>query len=86
VKINLRIRIWIEDKLEVDETRAVEHGTGSLDRLANEHLELIGGRRHMIEIEFLDEPDLQKRFFQMGTDPDRMVQPIAVDPTKKRTQ
>lgn len=37
---------------------------------------------HMIEIEFLDEPNQNERFFRFGTDPSGMVVPIQIDPVK----
>ena len=37
---------------------------------------------HMIEIEFLDEPNREQAFFRIGTDPRGMVRPVGVDLAK----
>lgn len=42
------------------------------------HQAEIRNTRHMIELEFLDEPDPLQRFSRFGTDPRGMVQPISV--------
>jgi len=43
------------------------------------HSEIIT-EAHMIEIEFLDEPDVTQRFIRFGSDPSMMVLPIRVEP------
>ena len=50
-----------------------------LPRLAEKHAaQMAAHELHMIEIEFLDEPDVSKRFFRFGTDPAGMVRPMRV--------
>lgn len=58
----------------------IEADDADLERLAERHLErLLAYERHMIEFEFLDEPDPLQRFFRFGTDPGGMVMPVAID-------
>ena len=41
---------------------------------------------HMIEIEFLDEPNEKERFFRFGTDPSGMVAPIRISLNPNSTE
>lgn len=51
-----------------------------LPALAEKHAKAMAEHRlHMIEIEFLDEPDPLQRFFRIGTDPSGMVDPFPID-------
>ena len=66
-------------RYKIFEERFETDGT-DLDRLAQEQLKrMLPYPRHMIEIEFLDEPDVNQRFFRFGTDPQRMVRPMGID-------
>ena len=72
-------RVIFEDRVEVP--------FADLDtvmpKLAEQHAaNLAVHELHMIEIEFLDEPNEQERFFRFGTDPSGMVLPIGF-PTEK---
>jgi hypothetical protein len=50
--------------------------------LAEKHAMRMALTPHMLEIEFLDEKDLNERFFRIGTDPTLMKKPIALDLTR----
>ena len=50
-----------------------------LPDLAEKHAKAMAEHElHMIEIEFLDEPDPNERFFRFGTDPSGMILPVKV--------
>ena len=49
-------------------------------KLAEQHATRMAAHElHMIEIEFLDEPNENERFFRFGTDEPGMVLPIQID-------
>jgi hypothetical protein len=77
--MNVAFRVFINGKRELEEHLQVsEHKLEALlPELAERHAAMIGDRNHMIEIEFLDEPDPNERFFRFGTDPTGMAIPIA---------
>lgn len=68
--------VVFEDNIEIE-----EHELESLlPKLAEEHAAKMKNHElHMIEIEFLDEPDPMERFFRFGTDPAGMVLPMGID-------
>jgi hypothetical protein len=79
--IRLAIRGFIGGVKQFEERIDVSESADELEGVAERHslrlLALPGGEKHMIELEFLDEPDPLQRFFRVGTDPSAMVTPIA---------
>ncbi|HEY1861653.1 MAG TPA: hypothetical protein VGG61_14935 [Gemmataceae bacterium] len=68
--------VVFEDRVEIDPENDGNYDT--LYALAAKHAAEIGNQPHMIEFEFLDEPDPLERFFRFGTDPRGMVVPLAI--------
>jgi hypothetical protein len=82
VRIRLAIRGYAGKVLKFEELCSVSDREleAVLPALAEKHAkQLVEHELHMIEIEFLDEPDINERFFRFGTDPSGMVIPIQVD-------
>lgn len=84
MKIRLCIRGFVGRTVRFKERIDVEES--ELDtvvpRLAEKHAAAMASHAlHMIEIEFLDEPDPNTRFMRFGTDPSGMVDPHKIDLT-----
>ena len=81
----LAIRVYVDGALESEKQLSATPAELEelLPKLAEEHARLAAERPTMIEIEFLDEPDVNQRFFRMGTDPRYMVMPVALDVNKE---
>ena len=74
----MRIAIrGFQNRRKVFEVRVNAEET-DLEALAREHALRLVGQPHMIEVEFLDEPDPLQRFFRLGTDPYQMRMPVEV--------
>jgi hypothetical protein len=80
--VKIAIRGFIGGVQQFDERLDVSESGDELEALAEKHaLALLakpGGDKHMLEVEFLEEPDPLQRFFRFGTDPAGMVAPIGV--------
>lgn len=83
MKTQLTIRGYGNGELKFEDTTDFDDSSleETLNQLGEKHGEaLLPYDRHMIEIEFHDEPDPLQRFFRYGTDTRRMENPVAVSP------
>lgn len=82
--MKIAFRLYKKGKLALFEQREIpdDKWEDVADQLGEEHAEKLFEEPHMIEIEFLDEPDINQRFFRFGTDPNGMIEPmqIALEP------
>jgi hypothetical protein len=78
MKLRVMVRGFLRGRQVFEQPRLVDDEmTG---RLAEEHVNaMVMGEIDSIELEFLDEPDANERFFRIGTNPQDMVMPIRVD-------
>jgi hypothetical protein len=79
--VNIAIRGFIGGVMQFEERIAVSESGDELETLAEKHMRALAPAAdglHMIEFEFLDEPDPLQRFFRIGTDPAGMVAPIGI--------
>ena len=85
-KIRLAIRVFIGGVKQSEEriTASPDELDKLIPGLAAKHAEMMTAHPGMVEIEFLDEPDVNERFFRLGTDTSGMVRPMEVDPANPR--
>jgi len=79
--VHLAIRGYLKSTLQWESL--VDIDSDKLDELlpslAEKHAEeCVTGKLGMIEIEFLDEPNPNERYFRMGVDPSGMVMPMEI--------
>jgi len=79
--VHLAIRGYLKSTLQWESL--VDIDSDKLDELlpslAEKHAEeCVAGKLGMIEIEFLDEPNENERYFRMGVDPSGMVMPMEI--------
>jgi len=82
VTMNVAIRGFLNRRLQFEEHVSIDpYKEGDLIReVAEKHaLSFATGALHMIEIEFLDEPNPGERFFRFGADASRLTIPIRGD-------
>jgi hypothetical protein len=76
------VRSFLQQVLQAEERvtlKTAREEKQLIPKLAEKHAEAMGaGRLDMIEIEFLDVPDINERFFRLGTNPAGMVIPIGL--------
>jgi hypothetical protein len=80
--VRLAIRGYLGKAVQFEERLEVEQeGLGDvLPALGLKHAAAMAdGKLGMIELEFLDEPDRNQRFFRIGVDPSGMVMPICIN-------
>lgn len=76
--MRLKVRAFADGALLFEEEATIRK-TGQLTEMSQRHLRRLRPFPiHMLEIEFLDIPDINQRFLRFGTDPSVMAQPQKV--------
>lgn len=80
MKTRLAIRGFLGKALQFLTVLGVEDPDAALEQLGEEHaMMMAAGKIDMVEIEFLDEPNVNERFLRFGLNPTGMVMPIPID-------
>jgi len=75
--MRVAVRGWGDGRKLFDEV--IDADEEALETIAPRLIQrVIGYKRNMLEIEFLDEPNNNERYFRFGSDPTMMVEPIQV--------
>jgi hypothetical protein len=86
--MRVMVRAYKEGKLLWEKEQTIAES--EIVTLGEHHAsEMAAGRIGMVEIEFLDDPNPNERFFRIGLEPHGMVWPVEVDLTlvrKRRLQ
>lgn len=85
--LNLAFRGYLNGQVIFEESFTYDHFSDgrdvALSALAKTHARVLDLLHDlgptMLEIEFVDEPDPEKRFFRFGSDPSAMREPVEVD-------
>jgi hypothetical protein len=78
--MRVRRRCWIEGVLRIDEM--APHTKDDVKQFSKRVFALAAGRPHMIELEFLEEPNPNARHYRFGTDSKMMSLPMPISDDK----
>lgn len=82
--MRIAVRGYVGEKLLFEDRVDIEDDMQAIEALATSHAKRLMDYPHTVEIEFLDEPDPNARFFRFGTQTTGMVGPVAIDLNKFR--
>lgn len=83
--MKIAFRLYKRGKLILDEAHDVTEDKWKdlAQQLGKEHAEEMFKHPHIVEVEFLDQPNPAFRFFRFGTDVERMKNPLRISLTPK---
>lgn len=78
-KLRVMVRLVVDGRQVSAEPMNIDIDDPSqIQTIAEQHAKTLAQTPGLIEIEFLDETDINQRFFRIGTDPRWMVNPVRI--------